>query len=288
MSLSDIDSLKKIVENIKDVPILPHVVTEIMKAVYDPSTSAQDLSNIISKDAALTAKLLKVANSAYFGFQRRISSIPQAVVLLGFNEVRGMAISFSVFDIFEESASGEFDRIAFWEHSYSTAICTEICARYVGHAQSSSFVAGLLHDFGKIILDFYFHDQFDTAVKRARDENTKLYITERKTFGLTHCHIGKWLGIKWGLPEDLIECIRFHHEPDYASEHSKLVYLVHLANILVRKNGMGSGGDSVNQKIAANLYKVAQLNEQDIENIEEELLKKQEDTKQMVMMFTEK
>ena len=164
--------LKKITESIIGLPTLPTVVTQMISLIDNPTTSAKDVAKLISTDQALTAKMLKLANSAFYGFPREIATVNHAVVVLGFETVKSLGLSVSVLERFSGvSSNGDFDRQRFWEHSIACAVAARILAtkvRYRTRGQGEAFAGGILHDIGKLVLGFFFWEHFERLAKLSR------------------------------------------------------------------------------------------------------------------------
>ena len=160
--ITDPNRIKRITESIIGLPTLPTVVAKMIELVDNPRTSASSLARLIATDQALTARILKLANSAYYGFSREISTVNMAIVVLGFNTVKDMGLSLSVFDVFKTGKpNASFDLTRFWEHSIACGIAARMLARsYRSRYAGEAFVAGLLHDIGKVILNQYFQSEF--------------------------------------------------------------------------------------------------------------------------------
>lgn len=212
--------VRETIEGVKSLPTLPTVLAQILAAAADPEASALDLTRLISADQTLSATLLKVVNSAYYGMARRIDSITQAIVLLGFFEVRNIALAVTAFRSFSGSSS-DFDRGQLWRHSLATAIAAERLAKAL-HLEcgSSCFVAGLLHDIGKVAFDALYPTHFRRAAHQAHEEGILVRDAERVHLGMDHAEAGALLGEHWNLPAGTVECIRLHHSQCVASSRS--------------------------------------------------------------------
>ncbi len=231
-------------EEVQNLPTLPAVVRKINEVLSSPTANAADVGEIIAKDAALTAKTLKLVNSAFYGFPKKIQSVTRAIVILGFTKVKNVALSASIFDAFRGVTAKGFDASKFWEHSLGTAIATEVVTQELGlDAQEDAFVAGLLHDVGKIIIASSLKNEFIRIQSLIAEENLLMFEAEEKVLGASHAAIGKWLAEKWKFPESLVMSTARHHQPRSAREHRDLAYAVHLGDILARALGIGNGGD---------------------------------------------
>jgi HD-like signal output (HDOD) protein len=211
----DATRIRRVTESIIGLPTLPTVVSKMIDLVDSPRTSAVVLSRLIGSDQSLTAKILKLANSAYYGFSREIPTVNLAIVVLGFNTVKEMGLSLSVFDVFKKTpSSGSFDVRLFWEHSVGCGVAARMLVRmYRPRLAGEAFVAGLLHDIGKVILKQYFDREFGEIIALQREGHRSLEQAEEATLGTTHAQIGAWLAEKWNLPELISECLLHHHDP---------------------------------------------------------------------------
>ncbi|MBN98439.1 MAG: HD family phosphohydrolase [Gemmatimonadetes bacterium] len=236
--------LRKITESIIGLPTLPTVITQMIGLIDNPQTSARDVSQLIATDQALTAKILKLANSAFYGFPREISTVNHAVVVLGFETVRSLGLSVSVLERFAGGTSNSpFDRQKFWEHSIACGIAARMLAgkfRYRIHGEA--FAAGILHDIGKLVLSQYFTDEFIEIIELMRTQNLYIGKAEEMVLGVTHAEVGSWLAERWNLPNQLVDTIAYHHTPGRLQRGVELPSLVHLADFLCRREHIGDGG----------------------------------------------
>ncbi len=219
----------RFVEEIEELPTLPDILALIASIVNDPKSSATELATVISSDASLSAKMLKVANSAAYGFIREISDIQQAVTLLGFRETQRLALSVSVFDHLTDMAEMEFR--AYWNHSFRCATLSRLISFNIKSPSSEgAFVAGLLHDIGKVALAMSMRGKQARVDSLCSNEGIDRLEGEEKVFGLTHSEAGYLLGEHWLLPVNLTSAIRYHHVPGIGDEERELASVVSLAN----------------------------------------------------------
>ena len=241
-------NIEYIVSQIRELPTLPDSVAEITRKMSDPNVNAREIGLLISRDLSISSKVLKTVNSVRYGFKRQIKDINSAIVGLGFDAVRDLALSIAVFDSLDHKGqSGVFDRILFWEHSLGVAVASEAIGSMVRYPNPNElFLAGLLHDIGKVILDIYIPEDFEKAVDMANEESILLVTAEKEVFGFTHCDAGLALAQKWNIPENLREAIGCHHNPSpiMANIDFNMTAIVHLADILVRGLDIGNGGDN--------------------------------------------
>ncbi len=226
--------LKKL-DRIKDIPTLPTIVFELNKHLRDPDTSIKIVCDTIEKDQAVALKILKLVNSAFYGFRSKISDLRNAVVLLGYNAVRNAIVSLSVINAFPKRvALMDFDISQFWMHSLAVAVTSKNIAQLSKkESPDNCFVGGLLHDTGKVILAQYFPDLFESVWSTLQNEHLTFYEAEQRELPIDHTKIGAHLAAKWQLPRGLVDAIRWHHDFQPESKSANFVQNIYLANIIV-------------------------------------------------------
>ena len=278
------EDIKKAIAKFKDLPTLPDVVAKVMRIVSNPLTTAEDLNQVISLDQALTFKVLRLANSAYYGFPQEITTITQAVTILGFNTIRNLALSISVHKmLFSGNEKPLFSQREFWKHCVAVAVCSKILARRVGYkSEDNAFTAGLLHDIGKNVLDRIDHDGFTRALQDSHDSKRPLWEAEREYCGVDHAYVGGQLAEIWYLPGDLKVAVERHHElsgPEGGAP-DVLAAVVHAANEICRASMVGASGDEGPLALKAEVKAMLNLREDGMALILDELnarLKEAED-----------
>jgi putative nucleotidyltransferase with HDIG domain len=242
-----------ILKRIRDIPSLPEVVNRILEVLGHPNTPASEIAKLISYDPGLTSKVLRMVNSAAYGFQRQISSIQHGIMILGFNNVRGLVLSASIFKLLEgHTHPGGLNHKKFWEHSLGTAVAARLLAKQLRIPDADDiFSAAMLHDIGKVVMDVYFSEDYRTVLTTARHRGllphgSEFYVLEQAIMGVTHTSIGSFLATKWKLPVNITEVIEYHHQPHRAQHCQNLVYLVALANemAILEYNLHGQGGEN--------------------------------------------
>ncbi|MCE5271635.1 HDOD domain-containing protein [bacterium] len=245
----DRERLKRITQTIINLPTLPTIVAKMLEIIDDPRSSARSLTRLINTDQVLTARILKLANSSFYGFPNPISTINLAVVVLGFETIKNLGLSVSVISRFARARTdGELlDYSRFWEHCVGVGVASRMLARMHGlrAIESEAFVAGLIHDIGKVILSQYQTDRYSESLQIAREEQMLIARAEERVFEANHTEVGSWLARRWNLPETLVEAIRLHHVPLTARIRPELCAIVHFADILARAARIGSGGDDL-------------------------------------------
>ncbi len=239
------DEILKKLDSIKDIPTLPTIVFELNELLQDPNTPITDISDIIEKDQAMSLRVLKLVNSAFYGIHKEVNDIGNAIVLLGFNTVRNAIVSLGVINSFSGVKSLEgFDISDFWKHSLAVAVVSKSLAEKTKIASPDScFVGGLLHDIGKVILAQYFQDLFEKVWNAAKRENISFYEAEKKEISIDHGRIGAYLATNWELPESFIDVIRWHHDVRNDSESKKMILIIYLSDIIVNSYNADPDGN---------------------------------------------
>lgn len=260
--------MQKALTRFKDLPTLPDVVARVMQIVSNPLTTAEDLNQVISLDHALTFKVLRLANSAYYGFPKEITNITQAVTILGFNTIRNLALSVSVHKMmFVDRERGLFSYRDFWKHCVAVGVCARVLARRLGYkSDENAFTAGLLHDIGKSLLERVDHVAFIACIEASRESKRPLWEVEQERLGVDHAALGGRLAEIWNLPGDLHAAIEHHHLPGEGAI-DPLVACVHAADMLCRQEGLGMDGDFGPIAIAPAARKLLRLDEHAIREV---------------------
>jgi len=253
--------LESLLARINDIPTLPASVLRVMQMIEDPYCSSSDLAKVIQADPAMAAKVLKLANSSYYGFRQKIGNIPQAVTLLGFATLKNTLLAAAVFDMFRASGTG-FDLPGLWKHSVTTATAAKLIAKRARYPQSEkAFTAALMHDIGKIILARFIPQGLAEIVDTVQTEQLAMYDAEKKVLGLSHPALGAWVLGRWNMPGPIVEAVEFHHHPTRAQTSFDLAAIVYLANILAHRSGLGSGGDTLQREMDPLVLEYFSLNE---------------------------
>jgi len=225
----------QILENHQDLPSIPLVATRALQMIDDPTCNINQLGAVISGDPSLTAKLLRMVNSAYFGFSREVTRISEAIVMLGFSGTHSMILGVVSRPLFKGIAAEKL-----WIHSLRCATASSIIARDTGICHpDDSFSAGLLHDLGKIILARHCEKDFLRIEEEQFADDSQRLTREMEVFGATHPILGEELATRWKLPTVMIKSIRYHHSPEQAPEEA-MVKVVFAANFLAETDGLSS------------------------------------------------
>ena len=237
-------SVKGQILSIKDLPTLPKVLDEVSRLVQDPNANTDEIAKIISRDQVLSAKVLKMVNSPVYGFPGRIGTVQHALVLLGFNVVRGIIISTSVFEMMVKAMEG------LWEHSLGCALAANVVAKHAGLADPEEFsVAGLLHDLGKVVGAVQLPELHEAVAAAVREQDLRWFEAERAVIreGMSH-----------------------HHSPETAQLYPETAAVVHVADFIVRVYEFGTGGDDQAAPLSRKALEVLKLKLPDLDRVLDE------------------
>lgn len=284
----DISKYRKIIEQIENLPALPEVTMRLIQTVNSSDSSAEDAAALIEGDPGLTGSILKMANSAFYGRPRSVSSVASAVVVLGFNTIRSIVLSLSMSKNFPLSGKKEcFDRNSFWRHSIAVGLAGKIIAKRVmpfsDLEPETVFCGAILHDIGKLIFEEYINDAYYKTIHIAQKHSVSLYLAEKKLLGITHAHIGSILADKWALPQDLESAIVYHHEPWECQESIDAAAAVYLADILAIEVGMSTSNDIFLPSIDPKALEILSLDIEDLNECREELNDEKEKVEEYIL-----
>ena len=236
---------EKINGNIKKLPTLPTIFSAISDAMADPRVTNEDVAKIISGDQASTFKILQVANSAFYGFRNRIDTISQAIMVLGFNEVRNIVLALSVINLFsKEKENLNFNPVNFWAHSIGVGIITRMIGKESGLTNLENyFVSGILHDIGKLFFYVFAPAEYTQVLRIVEEKDCTMSQAETEVFGFDHALLGAQIAERWHLTPNVIFAIKYHQLGPVAEKYEKLIGAVHVANVFARLMELGNPGD---------------------------------------------
>ncbi len=230
------EKLRALTGGMANLPSLPKLYLEIAEALQSPMSSTERIADIAARDPALSAKLLQLSNSAFFGFSRRVFSVAEAVQLLGVGVIQSIALAVPLFSAFDHHKCPGFHLEQVWDHSVETGVIA--CRIYNHHLDDShraeqAFAAGVLHDVGKLILAEKLSDQYSEIIQESHATKLPLHEVERKHLGASHAEVGAYLLALWGLPVPLVEAVACHHNPRRCANHNLcLAGVIHIADAL--------------------------------------------------------
>ena len=240
MDITAIDNkVKQVVSNIRNLPTPPIVFHQIQKVMNDSSASANHVANILSEDPAMSVKVLKLTNSAFYGLTREVDSVRHAVVIVGMEAVKNLVLSASVLDMFKGNNINQEFHEKHWRHSLATGFCCRILSRRLKAkgivSPDSAFSAGLLHDIGKMVLRIFLPNetkQLDET--RTTDKESQDFQLEENVLGYNHAQVGGILATHWKLPGRLGEAITYHHHPQLCESEEPIAYMIHIGDYIAK------------------------------------------------------
>ncbi len=235
------EKTERVLINICNLPPMQETLREAFSLLNDETTSTTSLSKVVSKDQGLVTKILTVANSPMYGLQRHISTIEFAILVLGFRELKNIVTVLSLVESFINKTDNYLDQKEFWLHSYITGTAAKRLAEDLDFPNSGeAFIAGFLHDMGVTIIHRYFHSDFIKIYQQVMGGDIRFSKAELNELGVNHQQIGHFLVDKWKFPEELCNAILNHHTPAACEKNKVLTSLVHLADYMTQKLGIGN------------------------------------------------
>lgn len=233
---------KKLTQAVEKMPAFPKSVQKLLELTKNPDCEPKHLVQVIEKDPVMTVKILRVINSAYYNPPSKITSVNHSVVFLGFNTIKNLALSIASIGILPKQNSAGFDIQQYLQHSLTTAgIAKLLGARLADTDPMDCYIAGLLHDFGKVVFALFMPDEFNQALTKSSSENISLHTAENQVIGVDHTVVGSMLAEKWQFSQALIECIRNHHSMD--AGEGGIWAGVYAANQISKKMSFGDSGN---------------------------------------------
>jgi len=229
---------KSIERSVQDLPALPTIVARILKETESPDACAQTIERMIGSEQALASKVLRVVNSAYYGLSGQVTSLQQAIVILGMQQVRNLVLSVSAISSIKPRTPRQHETMKqFWLHSFGTAAATQIIAKrknFRVHDMETAFVGGLLHDIGRLFLFCNFTQTYDQVIKYAEQKKLPVESAELKLLGLCHSEVGSQMATQWKLPANLVKMIAAHEGPFVEEDSDPMIYALTIADWITK------------------------------------------------------
>ncbi|MFP4430312.1 MAG: HDOD domain-containing protein [Spirochaetaceae bacterium] len=259
---------------VEKMPALPVTISKVVEICNAPGTSPTDLNQVISVDPVLMARVMKLINSAYYGLSNRITSLVRAIIMLGINTVKNLALSTAVVGSLGKAENFRaLNAQGYWRHSLGVGVAAKAIARHRGVDQKfleEFFIAGLIHDIGKIPINYAASETYVEAMGLADRESIPLFQAEQRVFGFDHAEVGARIGEQWNIGEDIVDAIRFHHKPEeYEGSATELVYAIALANRFMVLAETGFSGDRHPQQLPEIVRRELNIDESFLDSIED-------------------
>lgn len=264
---------QQILESVNNLPVLSEVVNRSIVMLGDTECSIRDLTDLISKDQSITAKIIKMANSAFYGYPRQIRTLSEAIVILGFRQIRTLLITASASTHLNGTVEGYMiAKGDLWKHSYAVAYVAGLISKLSQKSKpDEAFTAGILHDIGKLILGNFLKGSYSEVVKLANENKINFATAEEKLLGIHHAEVGGRILEKWNFPEFMVHTVRKHHNPLESDENKALIGIVSLANTWVREFGIGISDNNDTDNLEESIIKELDIDESMKKHVEEYL-----------------
>lgn len=279
-------TMEDILECVGSLPPLPGTALKLINVIGDPTSTVDDLVEVVKYDQVVTGQVLKLCNSAFFGLSRKITSLNDAMLCLGTVKVLQMVMSVHTNSLLSKEQSGYgLDPGVLWKHSVAVALASSLFAQRVKLPNVNLvFTAGLLHDIGKVVLNEHVGEKFAEIVQRVNDDQVSFTEAEIEVLGYSHEQIGGMIAENWKLPDTIVRCVRYHHSPGKLDPPDPLVDVVYLANCICLLLGVGLGSDGLNHRADHDVMERHGLHEQDLELIGAQMLT---DLKQVEQLYAD-
>ena len=256
----------KVVARLRDLPALPTVIGVLLASFANEDIDVSQLARQISRDQVLTARLLRVANSAFYGLQSKVGTINEAIVVLGFRAVRSMVLAVGVGGMFRADSCQGFDPRAYVRHSVATGLAARGLAHLTGHNPELAFTGGILHDIGKLVLASCFAANYAQALAYRAQHDCPLVVAERDILGLDHAQVGAMLADAWRFPPVLRSAVAEHHAPAAATAEA-LADVIHVANAIAHGLGLMQNADELVMPVEPTAWRRLRLDSEKIRTI---------------------
>ncbi len=240
--------INKMISSLGELPSSPKIVSAVMRLTSDPDTDLNSLEKLLSADQSMAAKLLKLSNSSFYGQRKSVSTLKQAILIIGFYTLRSLVVATSIHGLYSNK-NGDSIENKLWEHSLASAIVCRLLAQKLGHIHVEEiFMAGLLHDIGKLVIAQKLRSKYEEVCRKVESDTLKFVDVEEQELGFSHCDVGMMLLNKWNLPQELSNAVYLHHEPkledgqslaDMEPRKIPIEFVLQLGNHLAKRSGWG-------------------------------------------------
>ena len=267
------DKIKRIMAQVKSFPGMPHTAAQLLKMLKNSESIATQIEDVLRYDAGLTANILKLTNSAYFGIPSKVSSVRQAIMMLGWKRVMQLVVTMCMSTVMKKPIPGyDLPQGALWRHSVAVSVAAEAVVKALKIPEAEEvFTAALLHDVGKLVLGGFVKNDID-QIKTMVSKGIAFEVAEYMVIGTDHAEIGARILEKWAFPQELVNAVNWHHDPETCENHCTLSDIVHIANTVGLRIGFGRDTDQVRIEPAASVTDRLGLGPVDLEVLAEQTL----------------
>ena len=272
--------ITRMISSLGELPSSPKIVTAVMEMTSDPDSDIRHVEKLISADQAMSARLLRLSNSSFYGQRKTVATLHQAIIIIGFYTLRSLVVAASVHSMYKNKDDNSVEK-KLWEHSLTTALaCRKIAQKLGHHHLEEIFMAGLLHDIGKLVMNQKMAKNYENLCTKVENEQLNFIDVEKSEFGFSHCEVGSLLMSKWNLPSGLSNAVFLHHNPDqdnsrdisdYQLYEIPIEYILQFGNHLAKRTGLGFNDYKIEDLGALPLARILKLTDDDYAQMTTEL-----------------
>ncbi len=279
---------KRILKSIQTLPPFPATIQKVMALAGDPDSSLTELVAVVRFDQAITANILRICNSAYFGLHRPVDNVNDAIMHMGKKNVLRAVMASGLSRYFRTAKGYDVKGGDLWEHAVAVALMSQICAARLSRPDDPRlFTAGVLHDIGKMVLGEFVHESWQKIQELVESKKYSFLEAEEEVIGVNHAELGGEIALIWKFPDEILKAIAFHHRPDLLTEDDAVPWIVYLSNQVCHIMGIGVGTDALAYRSVGDVAGRFQLKQRDLENMMAELHLKLQGARELVSIVSE-
>lgn len=279
---------KRILKSIKTLPPFPVTIQKVMALAGDPDSSLTELAAVIRLDQAITANILRICNSAYFGLRRPVDHVNDAIMHMGKKNVLRAVVAAGLSRYFRTTRGYDVKGGDLWEHAVAVALMSQICAARISRPDDPRlFTAGVLHDIGKMVMGEFVHEAWQKIQELTERQKYSFLEAEQEVLGVNHAELGGEIALIWKFPDEILKAIAFHHRPDLLADGDAVPWIVYLSNQVCHVMGIGVGTDALAYRAVGDVAGRFGLKQRDLEDMMAQLHKSLQDARELVSIVSE-
>jgi putative nucleotidyltransferase with HDIG domain len=279
---------KRILKSIQTLPPFPATIQKVMALASNPDSSLTELVAVVRLDQAITANILRICNSAYFGLRRPVDNVNDAIMYMGKKNVLRAVMTAGMSRYFRTQKGYDVKGGDLWEHAVAVALMAQICATKMSRPDDPRlFTAGVLHDIGKMVLGEFVHESWEKIQELVEKQRYSFLEAEEEVIGVNHAELGGEVARIWKFPDEILKAIAFHHRPDLLTDGDAVPWIVYLANQVCHIMGIGVGTDALGYRAVGDVAGRLNLKQRDLEDMMAELHLKLQGAKELVSVVSE-
>jgi putative nucleotidyltransferase with HDIG domain len=279
---------KRILKSIKTLPPFPVTIQKVMALAGDPDSSLTELAAVIRLDQAITANILRICNSAYFGLRRPVDNVNDAIMHMGKKNVLRAVVAAGISRYFCNTRGYDVKSGDLWEHAVAVALLSQICAARISRPDDPRlFTAGVLHDIGKMVMGEFVHEAWQKIQELTERQKYSFLEAEQEVLGVNHAELGGEIALIWKFPDEILKAIAFHHRPDLLADGDAVPWIVYLSNQVCHVMGIGVGTDALAYRAVGDVAGRFGLRQRDLEDMMAQLHKSLQDARELVSIVSE-